>query len=393
MGLSDRETYAASALIIDGNPNSRSILCNQMRDFGVVNVRSIGRVRDARLMIEAEPFEIILCDYHFDNSDMSGQELLDELRREKILPFSTVFIMVTAEATYQKVVEAAESALDGYLLKPFTATGLGDRLMEARRRKRVLRDIFLAIERKDLKLAAHMCVQRYENKEPYGMYCARVGAELLMQVGMHDAAKRVYKSILESKDLPWARMGIARVQLDTGEIKEAKRTLETLINDQPEMAEAFDVLGRVQLELGELGEALDSYRVSLQLTPWCVSRLQQCGTLAMMQGHKDEALRLMDRAVSAGLKSKLFDALTLVLMGFLRLDAKEPKGVAAVHESLQHILARFPQSVRLNRFDKILQCSRAMAERRDDDASKFALEAFSDAESESLDMEAASNML
>ena len=43
---------------------------------------------------------------------MTGQDLLDELRREQLLPFSTVFVMVTGEATYAKVTEAAESALD-----------------------------------------------------------------------------------------------------------------------------------------------------------------------------------------------------------------------------------------------------------------------------------------
>ena len=57
---------------------------------------------------------MVLCQHHFANEASSGQDLLDDLRRNQLLLFSTVFIMVTGEATYAKVAEAAESALDGY---------------------------------------------------------------------------------------------------------------------------------------------------------------------------------------------------------------------------------------------------------------------------------------
>ena len=67
-----------------------------------------------------------------------------------MLPYSTVFIMVTGDATYQKVAEAAEAALDSYLIKPFSANTLFERLKEARQRKRVLKDIFDAMEQLSL---------------------------------------------------------------------------------------------------------------------------------------------------------------------------------------------------------------------------------------------------
>jgi len=54
--------------------------------------------------------------------------------------------MITGEATYAKVAEAAESALDGYMLKPHKATQLGERLVAARVRKVSLQGIFTAIE-------------------------------------------------------------------------------------------------------------------------------------------------------------------------------------------------------------------------------------------------------
>ena len=121
-------------MVIDGNPTSRAILVGQLRDFGVGTVVQCSRLADARRQLEYRAFDMVLCELHFGgDAHSSGQVLLDDLRRNQLLPFSTVFIMVTGEATYAKVAEAAESALDGYLLKPHSAGQLGDRLSAARK--------------------------------------------------------------------------------------------------------------------------------------------------------------------------------------------------------------------------------------------------------------------
>jgi CheY-like chemotaxis protein len=141
MALSEDDLSSTQALVIDSNPTSRSILVSQLRDFGVGRIVQSARLSDARRQLENQRFDVVLCEHHFHDSATSGQDLLDDLRRNQLLPFATVFIMVTAEATYAKVAEAAESALDGYLLKPHSASGLEDRLRQARDRKVSLQDI------------------------------------------------------------------------------------------------------------------------------------------------------------------------------------------------------------------------------------------------------------
>ena len=83
------------------------------------------RPQDARKVLEHATFDIVLCDYHFEHCEYSGQDLLDDLRRGQLLPYFTTFVMVTGEASYNKVAEAAESALDSYIVKPYTAVSLG----------------------------------------------------------------------------------------------------------------------------------------------------------------------------------------------------------------------------------------------------------------------------
>ena len=94
----DHDIGRAKALIIDSNPTARSVMAAQLRDLGVPQVRQMSRVQDARLVLEESPHDIVLCEMSFHNGDMSGQDLLDELRREQLLPYSTVFILVTGEA-------------------------------------------------------------------------------------------------------------------------------------------------------------------------------------------------------------------------------------------------------------------------------------------------------
>ena len=64
------------ALVIDGNATSRSLMTAQLRELGVGHVRQATRVRDARVILETQPYDIVLCDYYFDGSELSGQDLL-----------------------------------------------------------------------------------------------------------------------------------------------------------------------------------------------------------------------------------------------------------------------------------------------------------------------------
>ncbi|RTL23840.1 MAG: response regulator [Burkholderiales bacterium] len=390
MFLMDDTIQDATALIIDSNANSRSLMSAQLRDLGVGTVRQTPRVKDARVMLEHQTFDIVLCDYHFDVSDTSGQDLLDELRREGLLPYSTVFCMVTSEATYAKVAEAAEAALDAYLIKPYTSANLAERLASARLRKRVLRDIFEAIENQDFETAANLCLARFEAKGKYWLYAARIGAELLLRLKRYDDARSLYEAIIAAKTVPWARLGVARTELGSGKLQAARRTLENLIGELPDYADSYDLMGHVQMEQGELQEALKTYQTAATLTPGCLLRLQRCGTLGFYAGQRSEALKMLERAMSLGLRSKLFDMLSLVLIGLLRFDAKDFKGFKYAHDALSAAIERAPGSVRLRRFALVFRGLSYLLDRRVGQALVVARELSEDADSGDFDLEASS---
>ncbi len=393
MQMLDKDIQDACALVIDSNATARSLMAAQLRELGVGTVRQATRVKDARIILEHKAYDIVLCDYHFDGSDMSGQDLLDELRRENLLPYSTVFVMVTGEATYAKVAEAAEAALDAYLIKPYTSASLADRLSNARYRKRILKDIFEAIEQQNFELAAQLCLKRFEERAQFWLYAARIGAELLLRLNRLEDARKLYDAIIEAKTVPWARLGVARTELASGNLVAAKRTLEALIGDMPDHADSYDVMGRVQMEQGEISDALRTYRTASNLTPGCLLRQQRAGTLAFYAGERDEALKLLERAMINGLRSKLFDMFTLVLIALMRFDQRDGKNLKLVHEAMLREIERAPQAKRLQRFGTLIQGLRLLQERRVADALQLARGMSQELESEAFDLEAATLLL
>ena len=342
--------FGGRALVLDPNPTSRSILVSQLRDFGFSNVQSCSGVRDGRRLLEAHDFDVVLCEMDFPAGSPSGNELLEDLRRDNLLPLDTSFVMVSGEARYARVAEAAEAALDSYLLKPFNARALFERLHQSRHRKNELREIFLAVERQEHAAAADLCMARVQSRGPYWLYAARIGAELWLRLGQHERARTLLEEIVATQALPWARLGIARVQIETQQLAPARRTLEGLLAAEPTYADAYDVMGRVQVEQGDLDAALLTYRQAAGLTPGCISRQQKLGLMAFYAGDPIEAAKALSRATVLGMNSKSYDLQSLLLLGFLHFRSGDGKALRRVATDLARVLERAPHSRRLQRF-------------------------------------------
>ncbi len=340
MPSAPNQLHDAHALVIEGNLQSRSILVAQLRDLGVGTVVQCSRLTDGRRKLEMASFDVVICEQRFERESGSGQDLLDDLRRNQLLPFHTVFVMLTAEASYASVAEAAESALDAYLLKPHTASRLAHRIVQARVRKQSLQDIFSAIDAQDFERAANLCQIRFESRQSYWLYAARIGAELMLRGGRVDEAQTLYQAVIEAKTLPWARLGVARAQLENGQPAKAVTTLESLIRDDDAYADAYDVMGRAQFELGNFQSALTTYEMATRLTPSSISRLLKHGMLAYYTGERSEGVELLDRATRLGLDSKMYDAQALLLLAFARLDNNDARGLQRTVDQLTRLRDR-----------------------------------------------------
>jgi hypothetical protein len=114
-----------------------------------------------------------------------------------------------------------------------------------------------------------------------------------------------------------------------------------VLADQPDSADAHDLIGRILVEQCDFEGALREYRAAASLTPGCLLRGQHAGALAFYQGANSEALERLEHTLGLGVQSKLFDALSLVLIALLRFDAGDEAGVLRHAPAIEPVSAAF----------------------------------------------------
>ena len=112
-------------LIVDDFSTMRRIIKNLLRDLGFTNTQEADDGLTALPMLQNGDFEFLVTDWNMPG--MQGIELLKEVRANEKLKELPV-LMVTAEQKREQIVEAAQCGVNGYIVKPFTAATLKEKL-------------------------------------------------------------------------------------------------------------------------------------------------------------------------------------------------------------------------------------------------------------------------
>lgn len=112
-------------LIVDDFSTMRRIIKNLLRDLGFVNTVEADDGQTALPKLQAGGIDFLVTDWNMPG--MSGLELLKAVRADANLAGLPV-LMVTAEAKREQIVEAAQSGVNGYVIKPFTAATLQEKI-------------------------------------------------------------------------------------------------------------------------------------------------------------------------------------------------------------------------------------------------------------------------
>lgn len=112
-------------LIVDDFSTMRRIIKNLLRDLGFTNTFEADDGNTALPMLKDGDFEFVVTDWNMPI--MQGIDLLKEIRKDPKLKHLPV-LMVTAEAKRDQIIEAAQAGVNGYIVKPFTAGTLKEKL-------------------------------------------------------------------------------------------------------------------------------------------------------------------------------------------------------------------------------------------------------------------------
>ncbi|AFL72445.1 MULTISPECIES: chemotaxis response regulator CheY [Thiocystis] len=112
-------------LIVDDFSTMRRIIKNLLRELGFNNTMEADDGSTALPMLKNGGFDFLVTDWNMPN--MEGIDLLRAVRADPALKTLPV-LMVTAEAKRDQIVEAAQAGVNGYIVKPFTAETLKEKI-------------------------------------------------------------------------------------------------------------------------------------------------------------------------------------------------------------------------------------------------------------------------
>jgi len=112
-------------LIVDDFSTMRRIIKNLLRDLGFTNTIEADDGQSALPILKAGSIDFLITDWNMPG--MSGIDLLKTVREDPNIKQIPV-LMVTAEAKREQIIAAAQAGVNGYVVKPFTATVLKEKI-------------------------------------------------------------------------------------------------------------------------------------------------------------------------------------------------------------------------------------------------------------------------
>ena len=284
-----------TGLLIDDIPEMRSAVRIQLADCGLERCDAARNIKEAIERISANRYDLILCDYNLGQG-ADGQQLLELVRRRKILPLTTVFLMITGDSSYEQVSTAAEYSPDDYLIKPFTSQTLHTRLERIIDKKQALRPVYKHLgERGNKEKALAECDAMLAQQTRYSLDLLRIKGELLLEMQRADDALALYQAVLDQRATPWASVGKARALAARGENAEAREHLGQALEAYPNYLAAYDSLARL-LEKEDRPAAQQVVEQALKVAP-STQRQRQLGALALDNKDFTRAEEAFRRAV------------------------------------------------------------------------------------------------
>ena len=332
------ELDGLTALIIEPHAGMRATIHNMLTMCGLSKIDHVGSSNQAVKHLGTKPYDLILCEYALEGGQ-DGQQLLEDVRHHKLMPLSTMFFMVTAEGDYGKVVSAAELGPTDYILKPFTADLLLERIGRGLERRNALLPVYELMAAGSQREAIAACVEGEARHPRYLVDFMRLRAELHMFLGEPHEAEPIYRKLVETKAIAWARLGLAKTLFLRERYDEARDMLEDLVESNANFVDAYDWLARTHEAIGALDAAQAVLTEAVAVSPHAVRRLRKLGETALEAGDHDTAEKILKQVVSKAKYSEFKDPQDHVRLVQTLVRKGDPVQAAAVIRDLDKSMA------------------------------------------------------
>lgn len=211
--------------------------------YNAASITDVANGEEAIRLISENHYDVILCDYNLGEGK-DGQQVLEEAKERDLIPYSSIYIMTTAENTTEMVMGAVEYIPDDYLSKPFTKEVLITRLKRLVEKKENLKEISLAIQQRDYMSAIDICENLLSEKPKNRYELLKTQVELYIKIKDYECAEKIINSVIEEREIPWALLYLGQIHFHRGNYDDAKYIFEDLAEDNPNYLFAHDWLSK-----------------------------------------------------------------------------------------------------------------------------------------------------
>jgi len=293
-----------SVLIVDDFSQYASSLKGMMVSLGSKHIDIAYNGETAIQACKEHQYDIILCDYNLGDSK-DGQQVLEELHKDKLLKKNTVFIIVTAENTRNMVMGVVELQPDCYLNKPFNTDMLKFKLDKGIIRKDIMAPVDNLMRDYHYKKAIKKCEKIRELQPKFKMACLWREFLCLKYLKQYPKALKLAATIVHEKPVPWAMIGLGEIFYEKGELEKAEISFRDAVYEFPMMLRGHDMLAKVQHELDKTEAAQKTLSKAIDISPKVLKRQKSLGQFAEENGDVKTMTNAYRQAVKYGKHSAL----------------------------------------------------------------------------------------
>lgn len=293
-----------TVLVVDTALATRRALQDQLSQLGAKSVVFAGSVAEVEAQLEQRDFALIICEYMLDG-ERNGQQLLEELRINKRLLPTTAFMMVTGERTYSNVVSVAEFEPDDYLIKPFTASALSDRVVRIFNRKTRLLKAYEAAFGERYDLVPPLCIELEKTFPQYINELERLRVESVFRSGRLEEAANELAEAMMGGAKPWMQLLLAKIKSEQKQFDEAEKLLQKVTRSNPEYIAATDLFADVLWEQNKPEQALEVLEKLGAKAVNSVTRLRKLADLSVRVGDDTRSKNYLSKVIDRSRNSTL----------------------------------------------------------------------------------------
>jgi len=261
-----------TALVVDDVFNVRAMIKNMLRQLGFGNILEASSGNKAVELLSKEVVDLVLCDWN-----MPGMKGIDVLKFVRKLPETSnlPFLMVTGEISEGVVAEAAETEVDGYLVKPFTMSTLVQQIEK-----------ILSKHEEVSEIDQHLAEGRaYVTTKQFGK------------------ASQAFKAALSrNPKSPRTLMEIGKLYEEQGNDVQAREFYHRAVKVQPKFLRGHEALANIYRALGDDEKHLEHLDQAVKISPRNLERRFMLGQAYLESGDPDKAKDILGEILEEATK-------------------------------------------------------------------------------------------